>query len=100
MSFAQARGEAETLRTPLKNATQVVSRRDTTLELIREPLGPLITFEWDASVLRIFGKKRVSDFLQLLRSSILPLKDCAVLANLVKGSMKEFIGLIPPHWGT
>ena len=98
MSFPKAKGQAGTLRLALKNATTVINHRDSTLKRIREAIGPLITFEWDTSVLRIYGAKRVNYFLQLLRSSILPRKDYAVLANLVKGSMKEVICLIPPRW--
>ena len=68
--------------------------------MIRGPLGPLMASEWGNSVLRIFVAKRVNDFLQLLRSSILHMKDYAALANLVKRALKEVICRIPPHWDT
>ena len=98
MSFAKAKGQADTLRLALKNATQVVNKRGVLLKEIREALGPLLTFEWDTSVLRISGTKGVNDFLKLLRNSILPRKDYEVLASMVKGSMREVMERIPPHW--
>ena len=100
MSYSEAKGKAETLRLALKNATSVINQRDATLKLIRGDLGPLMTLEWGAAVLRICGAKRVNDFLQLLRSSIIHPKDYAALANLAKGEMKRVICLTPPHWDT
>ena len=100
MSYSKAKGQAETLRLALKNATHVINQRGSTMRLIREAIGPLMTFDWDTSVLRIFGAGRVNNFLQLLRSTILPQKDYAALDNLVKGSTKGFIFSIPPDWDT
>ena len=98
MSHSKAKGHAETLRLAVKNATHVTYQRESTLKMIMGARGPLMTFEWYTSVLRIFGAKRVNDYLQLLRSSIIHLKDYVAPANLVKRAMKEVVSLIHPHW--
>ena len=100
MSCSEAKGQAGTPRLALGNATHVANQRDATVKLIREAIGPLMTFEWDTSVLRIFGAKRVNDCLQLLRNSILHPNDYAAMANLPNGSTKEVICVITPHWDT
>ena len=64
MSYSKVKGHAEALRLALKNAAQSANRSDATLKMIRGAIGPLMASEWGAAVLRIFGAKRVNDFLK------------------------------------
>ena len=98
MSYSKAKGQAGTLRLSLKNATSVSNQRDATLKFIREALGPLMTFERRAAVLRIFGANGLTT----------PHNYSAVQSSLrritrgwltwLMGAMREVICLIPPHW--